>query len=222
MKHNTIRIIAGVTFAAVMALFIASARAEQTLVYRSAEGSSLRLDGTSTAHRWTVNGSQIDGTIAFRVAVPAGASTEQIKRALVADPKVTAQVAIPARTLKGENKDMDKKMYEVLKTKEHPDIVYKLGDVQVAGDKDSNAAGFQLATSGELTIAGTTRTIDMPMTIEVLDGKHLKISARLAVKMSDYNVERPTALGGLIKAGDRVAVEVEWFVDRPEPDSAKQ
>src|SRR3954468_4378039 len=153
MKHNTIRISAGVTFAAVIALFIASARAEQTLVYRSAEGSTLRLDGTSTAHRWTVNGNQIDGTIAFRAAVPADASTEQIKRALVADPKVTAQVAIPARTLKGDNKDMDKKMYEVLKTKQHPEIDYKLGDVQIVGDEDSKGTSFQLQTTGELTIA---------------------------------------------------------------------
>jgi len=208
-----------VTCVAVVLLITTSALAEQTLVYKSAKGSTIRLDGTSTAHRWTVNGRQLDGTIAFRLDLPAGASSEQIKQALVTNPKATAQVAIPSRTLKGENKEMDKKMYEVLKTKEHPQIDYNLIDVRVLGDDDSSATSFQLQTTGELTIAGTTRTLDMPMTIEVLDAQHLKISARLAIKMSDYNVERPTTLGGLINAGDKVEVRVTWFATRAEPDS---
>src|SRR5258705_12615880 len=138
MRLQTITIIRIVACVAIVQI-TASARAEQTLVYKSAEGSTIRLEGTSTAHRWTVNGRQLDGTIAFRLDLPAGASSAHIKQALVTNPKATAQIAIPSRTLKGENKEMDKKMYEVLKTREHPEIEYKLGDVQVLGDDDSSA-----------------------------------------------------------------------------------
>ena len=218
MKRHTDTIVGAVIVIATMVLFTAAAWAEQKLVYGSAEGSVVRVDGTSTAHDWTVTGRQIDGTIEFRVALPAGASREQIKQALVANPRAEAKVAIPSRTLKSGKKDMDKKMFDALKTKKHPEIAYTLGEVEVVNNADRNGTSFQLRTKGELTIAGTTRTLNMPMTIEVLDGRRLKISGRTPIRMSDYNVERPQALGGMIKAGDRVVVEVAWVVataDRP-------
>lgn len=54
----------------------------------------------------------------------------------------------------------------------------------------------------------------MPLTIEVLDERRLKISGRTAIKMSDCKVERPKALGGLVTTGDKVGVE--WVVVRAE------
>jgi polyisoprenoid-binding protein YceI len=212
MKRETITIVRVVIFLTVMALFTAAASAEQKLVYGSAEGSTVRVDGTSTAHDWTVTGRQIDGTIEFRVAVPPGASREQIKQALVANPTATASVAIPSRTLKSGKKDMDKKMFDALRAKKHPEISYKLGEVSVVAGGGANGTSFELQTTGELTIAGATRTLDMPMTIEVLDERRLKISGRTAIRMSDYKVERPQAMGGLIKSGDRVVVEMAWVV----------
>jgi polyisoprenoid-binding protein YceI len=212
MRRHKTTIVGAVTFVAVMVLFTAAAWAEQTLVYGSAEGSIVRVDGTSSAHDWTVTGRQIDGTIEFKVALPAGATKEQIKQALVARPKAVAQVAIPSRTLKSGKKDMDKKMIDALRAKKHPEIAYKLVDIEVVGDGGSNGTSFELRATGALTIAGTTRTLEMPMTIEVVDQRHLRISGRTAIKMSDYKVERPQALGGLIKAGDKVVVDVAWIV----------
>lgn len=212
MRRQKDTIIGAAIAVAVMALFTAAAWAEQKLVYGSAEGSTVRVDGTSTAHDWTVVGRQIDGTIEFRVALPAGASREQIKQALVTNPKAEAKVAIPSRTLKSGKKEMDQKMFDALRAKKHPEISYTLGEVGVVGGRDSGGTSFELKTTGELTIAGTTRTLNMPMTIEVLDERRLRISGRTAIKMSDYNVTRPQALGGLIKSGDRVVVEVAWVV----------
>jgi hypothetical protein len=218
MKRRTTSAIVGAAiFIAVMALFTAASWADQSLVYGSAEGSTVRVDGTSTAHDWTVKGRQIDGTIEFHVALPSGATREQIKDALVANPRAVAQVAIPARTLKSGKKDMDKKTFEALKTGKYPEIVYKLGEVEVVGGGGRARTSFQLRTTGELTIAGFTRTLEMPMTIEVLDERRLRISGRTAIRMSDYRVARPQAMGGLIKAGDKVEVEVAWVVATAEP-----
>jgi hypothetical protein len=117
---------------------------------------------------------------------------------------------------------MDAKMFEALKAKECPEIDYKLGDARVVGSAETSATRFQLQTNGELTIASTTRAIDLPMTIEVLDESHLKICTRTTIKMSDYKINRPQALGGLMKAGDKVVVEVAWVVVRARPRATTQ
>jgi hypothetical protein len=199
--------------ALLVALSLPAIAGAEGLHYSSAEGSSVRVDGTSTLHDWTAKGGQIDGSIDFQVqGVKPGASREEIKRAIIATPKASADVAIPSRTLKSGNKDMDAKMYEALKTKKNPEIKYTLTDVGAV--RDAGPDRFVFDTKGELTIAGTTRTLQMPMTVEILDEKRLRIAGKTAMKMSDFNVPRPQAMGGMIKSGDRVEVAVQWVVSQ--------
>jgi hypothetical protein len=212
---NTNKIIS-TTIVVALAMLVATARGEQTLVYKPVpDGSKVKIDGTSSAHDWTVKGQKIDGQLEFLVAVPDGATARQITQAVLADPKVKADVAIACDTLKSGKKDMDKKMYEALKTKNNPTISYYLTKLEVVSKNDPNRTDFQVHTKGELTIAGERRTLDMPMAIEVLDGRQLRITGRTWIKMSDYNIKRITALGGLIKCGDTVEVYVEWLLESP-------
>jgi polyisoprenoid-binding protein YceI len=200
-----------------LAMFITSAQAEQSLVYKPvADGSKVKIDGTSSAHDWTVKGQQIDGSVEFLIAVPNGATAKQITQAILADPKVKADVEIATSSLKSGKKDMDKKMYEALKSSANPSINYRLSVVKVISESNPDRTDFQLQTKGELTIAGETRTLDMPMAIEVLDGRQIRITGRTWIKMSDYNIKRITALGGLIKCGDKVEVKVEWLLASPQ------
>jgi YceI-like domain len=194
--------------------------AEDSIVYKPvAEGSKVKIDGTSSLHDWTVNGQQIDGKVEFLIKVPDGATAKQITQAILADPKVKADVAIPVSSLKSakKDKDMDKKMYEALKSKANPTISYYLTELKVVSESNPDRTDFQLNTIGELTIAGERRTLKMPMAIEVLDGRQLRITGRTWITMSDYNIKRITALGGMIKCGDTVEVKVEWLLASPSP-----
>jgi polyisoprenoid-binding protein YceI len=216
MRNKTLTITGAII---AMLMFVAAGRAEESLVYKPiADGSSVRIDGTSSLHDWTVNGPQIDGRVEFLVAVPDGATPKQITQAILADPKVKAEVAIPAASLKSakKDKDMDKKMYEALKSKANPIISYQLTQLKVVSEANPDRTDFQVQTRGELTIAGETRTLDMPMAIEVLDGRQIRIGGRTWIKMSDYNIRRITALGGMIKCGDKVEVKVEWLLTSPQ------
>jgi polyisoprenoid-binding protein YceI len=188
------------------------ARAEDSLLYKPvADGSKVKIDGTSSLHDWTVTGQQIDGKVEFLIKVPNGATAKQITQAILADPKVKADVAIPVSSLKStkKDKDMDKKMYEALKSKKNPTISYYLTELKVVSESNPDRTDFQVQTTGELTIAGERRTLKMPMAIEVLDGRQLRITGRIWIKMSDYNIKRITALGGMIKCDDTVEVKVE-------------
>jgi polyisoprenoid-binding protein YceI len=107
---------------------------------------------------------------------------------------------------------MDAKMYDALKTRKNPEIKYTL--TEIGAVRDTGADRFVFDTKGELTIAGTTRTLEMPMTVEILDEKRLRIGGKTAMRMSDFNVPRPQAMGGMIKSGDRVEVAVQWVVSQ--------
>jgi len=195
-------------------------RGEDSIVYKPVEnGAKVKIDGTSSLHDWTVNGAQIDGKIEFLIKVSEGATAKQITQAILADPQVKADVAIPASSLKSakKDKDMDKKMYEALKSKANPTISYYLTEVKVVSESNADRTDFQLNTLGELTIAGERRTLKMPMAIEVLEGRQLRVTGRTWIKMSDYNIKRITALGGMIKCGDTVEVKVEWLLASPSP-----
>jgi polyisoprenoid-binding protein YceI len=194
------------------------ALAEDSIVYKPVpEGSKVKIDGTSSLHDWTVTGQQIDGKVEFLIKVPDGATAKQITQAILADPKVKGDVAIPVSSLKStkKDKDMDKKMYEALKSKANPTISYYLTEVKVVSESNPDRTDFQLNTIGELTIAGEKRTLKMPMAIEVLDGRQLRITGRTWIKMSNYNIKQITALGGMIKCGDTVEVKVDWLLASP-------
>jgi polyisoprenoid-binding protein YceI len=195
-------------------------RAEDSIVYKPvADASKVKIDGTSSLHDWTVNGQQIDGKVEFLIKVPKDATAKQITQAILADPKVKADVAIPVSSLKSakKDKDMDKKMYEALKSKANPTISYYLTELKVVSENSGDRTDFKLNTIGELTIAGETRTLKMPMAIEVLENRQLRITGRTWIKMSDYNIKRITALAGAIKCGDTVEVSVEWLLASPSP-----
>jgi len=207
---------------AIIALLMIGMRAgaEDSIVYKPvADGSKVKIDGTSSLHDWTVNGQQIDGKIEFLVKVPNGATAKQITAAILADPKVKADVSIPVSSLKSakKDKDMDKKMYEALKSKDNPTISYYLTELKVVSESKPDQTDFRLQTIGELTIAGERRTLKMPMDIQVLEGRQLRVTGNTWIKMSDYNIKRITALGGMIKCGDTVEVKVDWLLASPSP-----
>lgn len=105
---------------------------------------------------------------------------------------------------KGES--MDEKIYEALKSEENPKIVYNLSQVKSLTKKGSD---FVLETVGTLKVAGKTVTIDMTVTAKVNANGEVMFSAEKKLKMSQFDMDRPSAMLGVIKAGDDVSVSFD-------------
>ena len=177
-------------------------------------GTVMRVDGTSTVHDWTVKGPTISGYLEFNVSVPANATTEQVREAIIANPEAIVDVQIPVSSLKSGKKDMDKKMYEAMKVKQFPTIHYKLTSLQVPSGATAQEESYNVQTVGELTVAGVTRELRMPMTLRVINSRNIQITGATTMKMTDFNVKPPQAMLGMIKSGDRIEVKFEWSAAR--------
>ena len=190
----------------VVLLGVASLRAADTVKYMAQPGSEVKIDGTSNIHDWTVKGQIISGSMEVSSAFDKDLKT------VTPSPKV--DVTIPVRSLKSGNKKMDEVMQEHMKMKENPSIKYQITGLTLKAEPKSPNGPGEYVSTGDLTISGTKKAIEMPVTIERVDGGKLKIKGSVPIKMTDYGIKPPApALAmGLIKTGDEVKVAIEWVV----------
>lgn len=115
------------------------------------------------------------------------------------------EVEIPVADIKSSKGSiMDNKTYKALKYEDHPVISYRLNKVQSI---TANNKGITVKASGQLTIAGTTRDVSLTVEGRSLPGGGLEFTGAKALKMTDFNVDPPTALMGTIKTGDDITVK---------------
>jgi polyisoprenoid-binding protein YceI len=200
---------------ALIVLVSIPAQAEQVLRFKGIDDqSNVRVDGTSTVHDWTVKSQTLGGQLDFKFDLPADASTQAIREAIVANPQAYVDVMVAVKSLKSGKKDMDKKMYAALKADEEPTIRYHLTKLTLAEGTKASQEQFDIKTVGSLTIAGETRDVEIPMVLKVVDPQHLTISGNLEMKMTDFKVKPPEALFGAIKSRDNIKVTFEWSTVR--------
>ena len=202
---------------AALALWVASPLhlGAQTRYNPQPSGTSVRIDGTSTAHDWEMEGTVIGGFL----EIGAGASLDKAQgtpAGLQGDKlPAKAHVIIPVSAVHSKADHlpdvMDGLMQKNMKATDFPIIEFTLKELTF---KSPHAAGeaFHFDADGELVIAGATNKVNFPITIEPLEGGKIKVSGTAAVKMTAYGVEPPTPnFGlGLMKCGDDVKILFDW------------
>jgi hypothetical protein len=113
-------------------------------------------------------------------------------------------ITIGVETLESNNRVMNNKTYDALKSDQHPNIYYHFKSIKKMKAIDGNS--FEAILSGTLNIAGKTRAADISV-IVVLKDNTIKITGEKPLKMSDFDVEPPTALLGTIKTGNDITIE---------------
>lgn len=148
-------------------------------------GSSIVIKGTSSLHDWEMKAEKISSAfIVVAVHDLSGLSS--------------GDVIVETNSLKSEHSLMNKKAYEALKQKSHPQIKAKL-----LGIEQTLNTGKVLM---ELTIAGKTRQMADDFQLKTLENGRLQINGDLEIKLSDFGIEPPVALMGTIKTGNVVYV----------------
>jgi polyisoprenoid-binding protein YceI len=185
-----------------------------------APGSRLWLEGTTNVNTWSCRGERIGGRI--EVDAPSGLVVELLERAnQVASAEVTQAAAglpnprlrliVPVAALACGNRAMERDLRRALRAGSHPSIVYdyeRVTELAVAGG-GSGGRRFDLGVAGDLALAGTEREVRTTVAGERLAPGRFRITGTLDLKMTDFGIEPPVALMGLIRAGDRLRVRFD-------------
>jgi polyisoprenoid-binding protein YceI len=180
-KANRIRNRAWIlTMAAIFAVLSAAGQAN----YK--QTGAITIAGTSTMHDWTMTSKEVNYTAAFELAAD-GTPTKLN----------TVSVTLPAESLKSGKDAMDKNAYKSLKTDKNKQIIFQLASSKITGKT--------ITCSGNLTISGTTKPVEVDVTYEVKNGS-IVCKGSKKIKMTDFNVEPPSFMFGTVNTGDEITV----------------
>jgi RNA polymerase sigma factor (sigma-70 family) len=180
-------------------------------------GSRVRMEGTANMlrTRWQIQGEIIQGTLDVGSDFP-------VEPGQVATPgsvMAVADVFIPVTSLKSVEADgshysdaMDTIMYERLKADVQKKIYFHLTELVLQETAKAKDQPYVFEATGNLAVAGVTNQLTMPVQVLPLGDQRLKISGATLVKMTDFQMTPPVALGGALKTSDEVKLSFDWLV----------
>jgi polyisoprenoid-binding protein YceI len=152
--------------------------------------SSITVSGTSSLHDWDITSNDFTGKIKLQDAI--NGRLESLF------------VNINSKTLKSGKKAMDKKTFQALRTDEFTNITFNLDNVK--SQKKIDDSTFEFKATGKMSISGVTKLVTIDFLL-ALNGDEVNITGSYTLKMTDFNVEPPTALLGTIKTGDQITIK---------------
>jgi len=168
---------------------------QSTFKIKETKDVNMKLLGTSTLHNWEMEATSVEGEAQF-VFKP-GSESELTS-------VTSLSVALEVKNLKSDSKGLDKNAYKALKSNEFKDIHYKLISATVTPEKKNE---YLLKTTGQLTIAGVTKEIEMDVHCVVNTNGSITCTGSSKLNMTDYNVEPPSFMFGAMKTGDTITLE---------------
>ena len=157
--------------------------------------SQLWIEGGSTVNAFTCRAQNVEGYGFFEDDM-AGANGHDAR----------AEVVVLVETFDCGKQRMNRDFYEALKADAFPMIRFTLDEAYVIGQPDAEDRIYRLRVLGRLTLAGVTRRIEMRVLGWPLADGRYRVTGKERLLMSDFEIDRPTALLGLIRARDRILV----------------
>ncbi len=160
--------------------------------YRLSGTPVMTLYGTSTLHSWTMTAHSFTANGQFTVSP---------------DNRLTAinslSVELPVHNLKGESGGLNSNAYDALKADKFKSITFALTSADISSEGGNK---YKIAAHGNLTIAGVTKPVTLNANGVLNADQSLSVSGSVPLKMSDYNVKRPTFMFGAMSAGDALTL----------------
>ena len=170
--------------------------AQQTFKINPKE-SKLNISGTSSIHDWEITAKNFSGeaTISFNDNSITGINN--------------VEFSCPVEDIECDNRIMDNKTQKALNSDKYPEIQFHSNNT-VNGDFSKNDSEIK----GTVTINNTKKEVDINFTYEKVNSTQVKVKGEVPLKMSDFNVEPPTAMMGALKTADEIKVIYEILFEK--------
>jgi polyisoprenoid-binding protein YceI len=127
-------------------------------------------------------------------------------------------VKIPVQQLNCGKAPINRDMRKTLNAEEYPFIEYKLRSSQLmCCTDDFLPQTMEIETLGDLTLAGNTRQERIIVSGQFIGTYQFRITGSHVVKMSDFGLEPPSPMMGLIKVHDEMIVNFDAIITLKDP-----
>ncbi len=176
----------------ILSFVIASAGQAQTAYKSSSKSATMTLYGTSTLHDWTMTATVFTCDAQFT---------------LTSDNKLSAlnalTVTLPVHNLKSEHDGMSDNAYDALKADKYKNITFQLKSATIT---PSGGNKYQIAATGNLSIAGATKSVTLNTSAVVNADGSISCAGTVPLKLSEFNIDRPSFMLGTMKVGDALTL----------------
>ena len=116
---------------------------------------------------------------------------------------------LPVESMESGKGKMNRKMYDALKKDDYPNITFDLQAAEPIAGRSS-----ELNVTGNLMIAGTTKTVSFPVTFSQVNVDSYLFKGSYGLNMKDYEVDPPSAILGTIRTGEEVEILFNLIVKK--------
>jgi polyisoprenoid-binding protein YceI len=218
VTHSTIALLAAWILSTVGA-----AHAEPYVNFAILPGSHLSLIGKASFVTWRLTSERVEGSISI------GAPPHIVETILsdwsqncwlgdsLEDLELPAKalISIPVTSLENRNEGMVRDVRRALKAEAFPSIHFEfleVEEIQITA-MDQEEARLKMRTKGVLSVSGHNRIVSLNVTAKRPASGMIHLSGITQIRMSDFNIDPPTRLFGLIRANDDVVIEFQLYVD---------
>ena len=124
-----------------------------------------------------------------------------------------AGLYIRSKSLDCGNQQMNKDMYKTLRADQHPSIRIELTRAQLQeAQLVSGQDWTTLKAHTQLTIAGITKPVLFDVKAKRIASDRIRLTASKDVLMTDFGMEPPTAMLGLVKVNNNICIKMDLIV----------
>ncbi len=114
-----------------------------------------------------------------------------------------------------ENRIMTRDLRETLKEDAYPEITV---DVVSIALPEKDGKNHKVDGEAEITLAGETRLMDFTWEVSYPNSKKIRLSGNREIRFSQFNIEPPTKMMGMIRVKDTLMVDFDLVLDIADPN----
>lgn len=174
--------------------------------YIPQEESRLWIEGRSNVNQFECVAREYDGDAFLRRELSGDSQVPE------AGDQISIRVEILVDGFECGRSRMNRDLRNALKSSTFPMITFIYENaVQINSTPEPNG-GMRFEVYGILTVAGNSQSVTFEMDGHYLEDGQIRATGKKEIKMTDYDVEPPTGLFGLVRAENELTVHFDLYV----------
>jgi hypothetical protein len=170
--------------------------------------SSMSIQGGSNVRSWDADVTEINALISAEVAALLTLDAE--RNGVLS----LSEFRVPVKKISSNNNTLTRNIHKYLKESDHPAIFFSLGEATVKPSSNGNSNEFEVTTIGVINAAGADKEVVFNINGTVKEDGTIILAGVSEMAFSDFNLDRPSAMLGTVRANDEIEVHFNLVLVR--------